>query len=214
MLLMDLKNVLKAAARSGMHIALIPVVAAYRAECAVLPEARRDAVFQAYSQALSTLPGLLGQYARRAFYAAVLPQCHPRSCINWGTVFTSRELYLAEGVYVGARCMIGKARLERHVTIGSNVDVLSGKRQHAFDDPWRPVQDQGGERTLVTIGENSWIGNGAIVMADVGPRAVVAAGSVVVHPVPEGAIVAGNPARVVRMRTEAQRAQARSEAPA
>src|SRR5690349_11206882 len=146
-------------ANFGFRGAVSPLVLAYRAECALYPDSRRETVFQSWSQLLSSIPGYAGQYVRRAFYAQVLPECDEHSCINWGTVFSSRGLYIAEGVYIGARCMIGRARLERHVTIGSNVDVLSGKRQHNFDDPETPIQEQGGVFDLVTIGENSWIGN-------------------------------------------------------
>jgi serine acetyltransferase len=37
-----------------------------------------------------------------------------------------------------------------------------------------------------------------VIMADVGPRCMVAAGAVVAAPLPEGVMVAGNPARFVR----------------
>jgi len=52
----------------------------------------------------------------------------------------------------------------------------------------------------ITIGDHVWIGTGAIVLAGVtiGDGAVVAAGSVVTSAIPSGAVVAGNPARVVR----------------
>jgi tetrahydrodipicolinate N-acetyltransferase len=52
----------------------------------------------------------------------------------------------------------------------------------------------------VTIGDGVWIGTGAIILAGVtiGDGAVVAAGSVVTASVPSRAVVAGNPARVVR----------------
>jgi tetrahydrodipicolinate N-acetyltransferase len=51
----------------------------------------------------------------------------------------------------------------------------------------------------VTIGDRVWIGTGAIVLAGVtiGDGAVVGAGSVVTSAVPGGAVVAGNPARVL-----------------
>jgi acetyltransferase-like isoleucine patch superfamily enzyme len=191
---------LKRLANVAVSVALAPAAAAYRLESAVYPESRREPLFQAWSQVLSAIPGLTGQFVRRGFYGHVLPECHEHSCIGWGTVFSSRDVRIGEGVYVGARCMLGRVTLERHVTIGSNVDVLSGKRQHNFDDPDHPIQEQGGVYERVTIGENSWIGNGAIVMANVGRRSIVAAGSVVVQPVPDGAIVAGNPARVIRRR--------------
>lgn len=198
-------NVLRSAKRianATLAMAVQPLALVYHTECALLPEARRTAVFQAWSQVLSALPGYTGQYLRRAFYRAVLPECHPDSCIQWGTVFSSREVYISRGVYVGARCMIGRARLEPHVTIGSNVDILSGRHQHGIDIDGLevPVQQLAGVYELITIGRNSWIGNGATVMANVGRGSVVAAGSVVVHPVPDHTIVAGNPARTVRKR--------------
>ena len=54
----------------------------------------------------------------------------------------------------------------------------------------------------VTIGHDVWIGHGAIVLPgrNVGTGAVVAAGAVVTKDVPAYAIVAGNPARVIRQR--------------
>ena len=37
---------------------------------------------------------------------------------------------------------------------------------HYFDDPARPIREQGGERKVVTIGAGAWVGTGAIVLAD------------------------------------------------
>ena len=52
----------------------------------------------------------------------------------------------------------------------------------------------------LTIGPNAWIGARAVLLAgaSVGEDAVVAAGAVVTAPVPAGAVVGGNPARVLR----------------
>lgn len=54
----------------------------------------------------------------------------------------------------------------------------------------------------VTVGHDVWIGHGGVVLAgnNVGTGAVVAAGAIVTKDVPPYAIVAGNPARVMRMR--------------
>ena len=56
------------------------------------------------------------------------------------------------------------------------------------------------ERKLSTIeiGSNTWIGDGAIMMAGTGAGCMVAAGGVVSVAVPPGVMVAGNPARFVR----------------
>jgi virginiamycin A acetyltransferase len=65
------------------------------------------------------------------------------------------------------------------------------------------MRDQPGSLRPVRIGEGAWIGNGAIVMADVGRHTIVAAGAVVTKPLPDYAIAAGIPARVIRMRDQA-----------
>ncbi len=207
---MNARSTIKHLANTALRAATAPLVAAYRFHKAVMPASHADLVIQSWSQVLSFIPGLSGQFLRRAFYGEVFNACHEHSCINWGTVFSSDKVHIDEGVYIGARCMLGRAHLEPHVTIGSNVDILSGKEQHAFDDVSRPIQQQSGTYKTVHIGANSWIGNGAVVMADVGRHAVVAAGSVVVHPVPEMSIVAGNPARVVRMRDGSPPAEVRA----
>jgi len=57
--------------------------------------------------------------------------------------------------------------------------------------------------TPLAIGSDVWIGHGALILpnvTEVGHGAVVAAGSVVNKNVPSYAVVAGNPARVVRFR--------------
>ena len=59
----------------------------------------------------------------------------------------------------------------------------------------------------VTIGDRAWLGGDVKVMAGVtiGEEAVVGAGSVVTHDVPAGVVAAGNPCRVIREITEADR---------
>ncbi len=196
----DPRALAKMAALAAVKGTVAPLVAAYRIERALWPAHRADHVLQTYSQVLSALPGLTGQFVRRAFYGAVLTECDPESCIQWATVFSTADVRIARGVYIGARCMIGRAILEAHVTLGSNIDILSGRNQHGVDDPDVPVQDQPGRYEHVRIGTNTWVGNGAVIMADVGARSVVAAGSVVARPVPDDVIVGGNPARVLKRR--------------
>src|SRR5262249_61481018 len=97
--------------------------------------------------------------------------------------------------------------LERNVLIASGFHIPSGPSTHRIDDLSRPIREQGRGERLVRIGAGAWIGEAAVVMADVGADAVVGAGAVVTHPVPPRAIVAGVPARVIRLRgSEAPRA--------
>jgi acetyltransferase-like isoleucine patch superfamily enzyme len=69
------------------------------------------------------------------------------------------------------------------------------------DDEKRPEDDLG-----VHIADDVWIGTRAVILHDVriGRGAIVAAGAVVTKSVPPYAIVAGNPARVVRFRWDVE----------
>jgi acetyltransferase-like isoleucine patch superfamily enzyme len=118
-------------------------------------------------------------------------------------VFSHPSVSIGRKVYVGVFCVIGDATLEDDVLIGSQVSIMNGSKQHGIERLDVPVREQPGEWPRITIGRDSWIGDRAVVMADVGRHCVVGAGSVVTKPVPDYAIVVGNPARVVRYRTGA-----------
>jgi acetyltransferase-like isoleucine patch superfamily enzyme len=144
--------------------------------------------------------GALGDYSRRALYQRLLDNCADDVCIAYGTIFSRPGARLGHRVYVGAYCSLGLAHLEDDVLLGTGVHVLSGKHQHSFERDDLPIREQGGRYEAVRIGRGSWLGNAAIVLADVGEGCVVAAGSVVTRPVPDHAIVGGNPARILGWR--------------
>ncbi len=89
--------------------------------------------------------------------------------------------------------------------IGSNVDVLSGRHQHAIGGTDRPIKDQTRSFIGLRILRGCWLGNSSVVMADVGQGAVIGAGSVVVTPIPDWAVAVGNPAVVKYFRNEESR---------
>ena len=111
-----------------------------------------------------------------AFYRMSLDACSDDFDLCFGTMITHRHVSIGHRVYVGGRCTIGQAIIEDDVMIGSNVDLLSGRRQHHFDDVHRPIQDQGGILEQIRIGHNSWIGNSAVVMANIGNNCVIGPG--------------------------------------
>lgn len=160
----------------------------------------RNRALESASQWLSLLPGITGQYLRRAFLQRVLDRCHSSVLVEFGTLFSQAGARLDENVYVGPRCSLGLVHLERDVLLAGNVHIPSGGQTHYFDDPTKPIREQGGERRLVTIGEGAWIGTSAVVLADVGKGTIVAAGAVVTKPLPENVIAGGVPARVIRSR--------------
>lgn len=159
-----------------------------------------DQPFQFGSHAVSLIPGNIGNYFRKEYYRLTLTKCAPDVCIEFGTIINQATVELGRRVYIGTRGSIGECIIEDDAIIGSNVDVLSGKRQHYFDRTDVPIREQGGELQKIVVGRDSWVGNSAVIMADIGQKSIVGAGSVVVDVVQPYSIVAGNPARLIRKR--------------
>lgn len=109
------------------------------------------------------------------------------------------------GVVVGSGCRIFTGRFGSEpwlITIGDRVTITSGVTILTHDGATWLVRDQKGRRyryAPVHIGNDVFIGVNAIVMPGVriGDRVIVGAGAVVTRSVPSGAVVAGNPARIV-----------------
>ena len=116
-----------------------------------------------------------------------------------GEAFTQCPLTLDQGVLQDLIQSIDFGIEPDGTAIGSNVDILSGRHQHKVGGD-EPIQYQQGTYIQLQFGRNSWIGNGAVVIADIGEGAVIGAGSVVVHAIPAHSVAVGNPA-VVKKRT-------------
>lgn len=161
---------------------------------------KTDQAFQGCSQLLSLFPGVPGNYLRQQFYRLTLAACPDDCCIEFGTRLNQRGIELGHRVYIGTNCCIGLCHIEDDVMLGSNVDIISGSKQHHFDQLDIPMREQGGELEKIIIGEDCWLGNSSVVMANVGRKSIVAAGSVVVKDLPPYSIAGGNPAKVLKSR--------------
>lgn len=159
----------------------------------------RDEAFVFWAQALALVPGLLGVYLRRGFYAWTLRACAPDCVVSFLAVVNDRRAEIGPRASLGAFTTVGHVRVGAGCQVASRVSLLSGSRQHAFTPEGDLTTfERAQDAALITIGPNTWVGEGALVMADVGARCIVGAGSVVSQPVPDRSLVAGNPARVVR----------------
>lgn len=161
---------------------------------------KTDQPFQGCSQFLSLFPGVPGNYLRQQFYRLALASCSNDCCIEFGTRLNQRSIEIGRGVYIGTNCCIGACHIEDDVLIGSNVDIISGSNQHNFADLDIPMREQGGKLVPVVIGEDSWLGNSSVVVANVGRKSVIGAGSIVVKEIPPYSIAVGNPAKVIKSR--------------
>jgi acetyltransferase-like isoleucine patch superfamily enzyme len=162
----------------------------------------RNRALEGSSQFLAIIPGLPGAYLRRAFLMRVLAHCDRTATVHFGTLLSQTGARLDSNVYVGPNCHLGLVHLERNVMLAAGVHVPSGPDTHGFDRIDRAISEQPGARRLVRIGEGTWVGSAAVVLADVGRHCVVGAGAVVTHPVPDYSVAVGVPARAIRDRRQ------------
>lgn len=113
------------------------------------------------------------------------------------------NIHLGARAFANANCVFldcAEIRIGDNFQAGPGVQLLTP--QHPLDAIARR-----GEETArpIVIGDDVWIGGGAIVLAGVtvGDRSVIGAGSVVTRDVPSDVVVVGNPAKIVRRLTPA-----------
>jgi UDP-2-acetamido-3-amino-2,3-dideoxy-glucuronate N-acetyltransferase len=128
---------------------------------------------------------------------------------------------IQKGSKIGSRCKVSShtficegVTLEDEVFVGHGVTFTNDLYPRATNDGGKVQTEADWEciRTLVKRGAS--IGSGVTLLCGItiGERAIVGAGSVVTKDVPAGAIVAGNPARVIRwIDGEAPKAAAAAE---
>lgn len=126
-----------------------------------------------------------------------------RNCVIQGK---TGSVVLQERVDIGCNCVLSSVSgitIGASTLIAGNCYIGGGRYFHEKLD--LPIMDQGGySRGPIIIGENSWIGAGATILdgVTVGKGAIIGAGSVVSKNVPDYAVVAGIPAKVLRLRGE------------
>ncbi|WPL17694.1 Putative acetyltransferase [Thiorhodovibrio winogradskyi] len=193
-----MKSVKKKLVQAIAVIIVSPLLVLY----AIIGRVSSEGSFSTFSQMLGLLPGKMGSYLRVAFYRFAMRSCAPDCFIGFLAVFSQQDTEIGRGVYIGPGCNIGMCVIGADTLLGSGVHVISGTRQHHYDDLEIPIRQQGGEYQKIAIGEDCWIGNAALIMADVGKKSIIGAGSVVSKEVPAYSIVVGNPARVIKSRLD------------
>lgn len=192
-----MKAIVKAIARGLATIAVAPILLSFHLKAMAMG---RDRALEGSAQLLSLVPGIAGQYVRRAFLSHALDGgCASTAVIEFGVLFAQAGARIDDFAYIGPRCHLGLVHLERDVLVAAGVHIPSGPDTHGTD-PGKPFREQPGQLRKVRIGAGSWIGSNAVVMADVGRECIVAAGAVVTKPLPDGVVAGGVPARILRQR--------------
>lgn len=192
-----MRRVLKQFANLLAIVAALPLAMGYRLATIVLC---RQSCFATLAQCVSLVPGKCGIYFRRGLYRQLLRVCGPDAQVGFAVLLTSPDTCLGANCYIGPFSILGDVVLERDVLIASHVSIINGARQHGVERCDVSIREQAGTLPRVTIGEGSWIGERAVVMADVGRHCIVGAGAVVTKPIPDYAVAMGVPARVQRFR--------------
>ncbi|MET1006981.1 MAG: acyltransferase, partial [Propionibacteriaceae bacterium] len=121
--------------------------------------------------------------------------------------YIAAHAYLTGAVTAGRNCTInafsvvrGEISLGDAVRIGAHTSILAFN--HTMSDPDVEVFRQPISSRGITIGDDVWVGSHVVILdgVTVGAKAVIAAGAVVTKDVPAGAIVGGNPAKLIRWR--------------
>jgi maltose O-acetyltransferase len=161
-------------------------IAADQRRCQMLLHAYNATLPDAADERAALLQDLLGGIGAKS---VIRPPFHCDYGFN---------IRLGRGVFLNFGCVlldVVAIEIGDRCQIGSMVQILTA------DHPRDPaLRRQGYESGIpVRIGENVWIGSGAIILPGVtiGADAIIGAGSVVTRDVPAGATVMGNPARMI-----------------
>jgi acetyltransferase-like isoleucine patch superfamily enzyme len=129
---------------------------------------------------------------------------------RWSWIGHGSKIRAHEGeVHIGAKTVLGQEctiSCFQHISLGRECIVADRVMLIDFDhgvvEVERPVREQGIYKRDVRLGHNVWVGYGACFLRGitVGDNAVVGTYAVVNRDVPANAVVAGVPARVLRMR--------------
>jgi len=133
---------------------------------------------------------------------------------RWSWLGHGTKVRAHEGeVLIGAKSVLGQEctiSAYQHVSIGRECIVADRVMLIDFDhgvvEVERPIRLQGIYKRDVNVGHNVWIGYGACILrgVSVGDNSVIGTNSVVTKDLPENAVAAGAPARVLRMREAPQ----------
>jgi acetyltransferase-like isoleucine patch superfamily enzyme len=137
----------------------------------------------------------------------------PRATLRvgrWAWIGHGCKLRVHEGqVSIGAKTVIGQectisafqsVSIGRECIIADRVMMIDF--DHGVTEVERPIRQQGIYKRDVRVGHNVWIGYGACLLrgVSVGENSIIGTSSVVTKSFPANAVLAGAPARVIRMR--------------
>jgi len=157
----------------------------------------RERAYLELSERAARWPGMRGERLRRALHRRLGTPIGEAAMLHFGVILERPPISIGRMTAIGHYAHMQHVSIGADCLIGDYVCVVDGRRQHHLDRLDVPVNQQGGDVAQTQIGDDVLIGAHATILANVGSHCVVGAGSVVLEPVPDYMIVAGNPARVI-----------------
>lgn len=157
----------------------------------------------------STAPliGKLSQYLRRVLCIRIFSKAGKRLNVE-NNVYFGKGNDIKVGDYVGFgsnfKCLNRTLNMGNYIMMAEDVLFLGGN--HVYKDLETPMMFQSDTvKAILKIDDDVWIGARAIILPGckhIGRGVIIGAGSVVTKDIPDYAIVGGNPAKVIKFRTD------------
>lgn len=149
---------------------------------------------------ISTIPYQTGNCVRYKFYKNLLSKLGENVVFSFGTVITNKKTTIGSNVRLGPYNSVGWASIGNDVLTAQYVHFLSGSNQHSFDNRDVPIINQPGTICRLIIEGNNWFGANVVIMNNIGKGSIIGSGSIVVTPVGEMKVAAGNPCKIIKER--------------
>ena len=140
-----MKRALKRLVYLLFAVLVVPIWLLYMLQAAIFGRKRS---FYDYSQLMSLIPGIVGNYFRFAFYRLTIASLGDDSCICFGATLADPKISIGRGVYIGPYCNLGLCTIGDDVLLATEVHIISGFSQHGHSDLSVPINRMSGSAPL------------------------------------------------------------------
>ena len=120
---------------------------------------------------------------------------------TWIITEDSDEIMIGTNTFISQHVIIsGNVNIGNDALIAGYVSIIDAS--HNFNDTNKKINEQGGSKLPITIGDNVWIGTHSVILQGVtiGNNSIIGANSTVTYNIADNVVVAGNPVKLIKLR--------------